>query len=87
MNKYYDIDYTKQKLEEYLKKGFEVELCIRINGNDYMIITLKNKISFQWIGNSSEIYYSSVSELFSSNLINQIVLNNDWNKIEDIWFY
>ena len=87
MNDYYDTNYTKQKLEEYLKKGYEVELCIRIDGNDYMIIPLKNKISFQWIGKSSESYYSSISELFNSILINKIVLNNDWNKIEDIWFY
>lgn len=87
MENYYDINYAKQKLNEYLKAEKEPELCIRIDGNDYMIIPLKNKLSFQWIGKTNESYYKNVEELFSSELINGIVLNRDWNKLENIWFY
>lgn len=87
MKDYFNIDYTKNKLNEYLKIGKEPELCIRINGNDYMIIPLKNKLSFQWIGKTDETYYKTVEELFSSELINGIILNKDWNKLENIWFY
>ncbi len=46
----YDIQFAKRKLNEYLEKGLEPELCIKIKGNVYMIIPLKNKLSFQWIG-------------------------------------
>lgn len=60
---------------------------IKIKGNEYMIIPLKDKISFQWIGKTEEFYYSNLEELFSAELINGIVLNNDWNKIEDIYYY
>ena len=86
MKEYYNINYTKQKLKEYLKDGIEPELCIRINNEDYMIIPLKDKLSFQWIGKSKETYYNTVEELFNKTLINGITLNNDWDKIEDIWY-
>lgn len=87
MMNYFDIEYTKNKLNECLKNGLEPELCIKIDGNNYMIIPLKDKISFQLIGNRHEEYYKNVDELFSSKLINEIILNRDWNKIEDIWYY
>ncbi len=83
----YDIKYTKQKLNEYLKKGVEPELCVKINGNEYMIIPLKDKISFQWIGKTDESYFNSVEELFSAKLVNGVILNNDWQIIEDIYYY
>lgn len=83
----YDIEFTKQKLNEYLKNGVEAELCIKINGNEYMIIPLKNKISFQWIGKTDEFYYNNVEELFSAELINGVILNRDWQKIEEIYYY
>lgn len=83
----YNIEFTKKKLNEYLKKGIETEFVIKIRGNDYMIIPLKNKISFQWIGKSKEFYYNNVEELFNSKLINGIILNNDWDSIEDIYYY
>lgn len=70
----YNIDFLKQKLNEYLKNGAEPELCIRIKGNEYMIIPLKDKISFQWIGKMNEFYYKSVEELFNSKLINGLIL-------------
>lgn len=47
----------------------------------------KNKLSFQWIGKTDETYYKTVEELFSSELINGIILNKDWSKLENIWFY
>lgn len=87
MDAYYDLEYTKAKLREYFKKGLEVELCIKIGGEDYMIIPLKTNISFQWIGVSKEFFYPSVDALFEATLINNINLNNDWHKIEEIWFY
>lgn len=83
----YNIDFVKQKLNEYLKSGIEPELCIRIKENEYMIIPLKDKISFQWIGKTNEFYYKSVEELFSSKLINGLILNEDWDKLEDIYYY
>ena len=81
------IEIVKQQLNEYLKSGAEPELCIKLKGNEYMIIPLRDKISFQWIGKTEEFYYSNVEELFSSELINGIILNNDWDKIEDIYYY
>ena len=87
MTNYFNIDFTKSELNRYLENGAEPELCIRIDGNDYMIIPLKHKLSFQWIGRTSESYYKDVEELFSSELINRIILNRDWNKLENIWFY
>lgn len=83
----YNIDFVKQKLNEYLKNGAEPELCIRIKGNEYMIIPLKDKISFQWIGKTNEFYYKSVEELFNSKLINGLILNEDWEELEDIYYY
>jgi glucan-binding YG repeat protein len=84
---FYNIEYAKKKIKEYLKKGKEPEICIKINGNDYMIIPLKDKISFQWIGETSEYYYNNVDELFSSVLINGIILDRDWINIQDVWYY
>lgn len=86
-NKLYDINYVKNKLNGYLKNGIETELCIKIKNNKYMIIPLKDKISFQWIGKINEIYYKNVEELFSSKLINGIILDKDWNQLEDIYYY
>lgn len=87
MTDYFNIEYTKNKLKKYLENDVEPELCIKIDGRDYMIIPLGNKISFQWIGNTNEFFYKNVEELFSGELVNKIVLNRDWNKIEDIWYY
>jgi hypothetical protein len=83
----YNIEYAKEKIKEYLKEGKEPEICIKINGNDYMIIPLKDKISFQWIGETSEFYYNNVEELFSSVLVNGIILDRDWTNIQDIWYF
>ncbi len=83
----YDIEIFKLKLNEYMKDGVEPELCIKINTEEYMIIPLKDKISFQWIGKTEEFFFDSVEELFKSKLINGIILNNDWNKIEEIYYY
>lgn len=83
----YDIQFVKKKLNESLKRGAEPELCIKIDGNIYMIIPLKDKISFQWVGKTEEIYFNSVEELFSTELVNGIILNKDWEKREDIYFY
>ena len=52
-----------------------------------MIIPLRDKISFQNIGKTKEFYYGSVEELFNSNLVNDINLTRDWQKIVEIWFY
>ena len=84
--KLFDINYAKNKLNEYLKNDIEAELCIRIKNNKYMIIPLKDKISFQWIGKTNEIYYKNVEDLFSSKLINGIILDKDWNQLKDIYY-
>ena len=86
MMNYLDIEYTKKELNKHLENGTKPELCIKIEGKDYMIIPLKDKISFQQIDVTKESFYKDVENLFSSELINGIVLNRDWNKIEDIWF-
>lgn len=83
----YDIDYAKKVLNEYLKKGLEPELCFEIDSNTYMIIPLKDKISFQWIGRTEEFYFNNVEELFSSELVNGIILNKVWDKIDNIYYY
>lgn len=70
-----------------MKNGAEPELCITIKGNEYMIIPLKDKISFQWIGKTNEFYYKGVEELFNSKLINGLILNEDWDELEDIYYY
>lgn len=87
MMEYFDIEYTKKELKRYLEKGTEPELCIKIKSNDYMIIPLSDKISFQKIGVTTETYYNSVEELFSSELVDGIILNRDWELVDDIWFY
>lgn len=87
MEEYYNIEFTKNKLKEFMELGKEPEFCIKIKGNDYMIIPFKNQISFQWIGHTKEFFYSSVDELFASELINGIILNRDWKIIEQIDFY
>lgn len=84
---YFNIDFAKKELNKYLENGAEPELCIKIDDKDYMIIPLKDKISFQWIGVTDEIYFKNIDELFSKELINGIILNRDWNKIQSIWFY
>ena len=84
--KLFDINYAKNKLNEYLKNDIEAELCIRIKNNKYMIIPLKDKISFQWIGKTNEIYCKNVEDLFSSKLINGIILDKDWNQLKDIYY-
>jgi hypothetical protein len=48
-----------------------------------MIIPLKNKISFQWLGVTNKIFFN-VEELFSQELINEIILDRDWSKIKSI---
>lgn len=87
MSDYFNIDFTKNELNKYLENGSEPELCITIDDKDYMIIPLKNKISFQEIGVTDEIFFNNVDELFSKEIINGILLNRDWDKVKDIWFY
>ncbi len=87
MTNYFNIDFTKTELNSYLENGKELELCIEIDDKDYIIIPLKNKISFQWIGKTKEIFFKDVEELFAKELINGIILNRDWNKVKQIWFY
>ncbi len=83
----YDIKEVKRMLNKCMVDKTEPELCFTINGNTYMIIPLNDKISFQWLSHIDEFYFKSVEELFSSNLINNIILNRDWSKVEEIWYY
>lgn len=86
LEKYYNLNYVKSALREWLLKGSEPELCIKIDGKEYMIIPLNERLSFQWIGETSEFYFETVEELFSSVLVNGLVLDRDWNRVEDIRF-
>ncbi len=87
MTDYLNIDFTKTELNRYLENGEEPELCIKIDDKDYMIIPLKNKISFQQVEVTDETFFKDVEELFSTKLINEIILNKDWGKVKRIWFY
>ncbi len=83
----YNIKEVKSMLNKCMVDKTEPELCFTLNGNSYMIIPLNDKISFQWLFHTDEFFYESVEELFSSNLINDIILNRDWSKVEEIWYY
>ena len=79
-----DITMFKKILNDYLKAHLNVEIKLTINNEDYLIITLENKLSFQKIKNGKEIYFPSVKELFETNLINGKSLNNEFKNIQKI---
>lgn len=68
----------------------EPEYCFKFQNhdNEYMIIRYKEGPSFQRCGisdGSGEFFYSSLDELYMSDLIDNINLSRDWGNIIDIW--
>ena len=86
----YSIDYVKNTLRELVEIGMEPELtiCFRGNKSEYMIIGYEDHVSFQRCGyydGSGEIDYKTLEELFEEEIIDDICLKRDWNKVVDIW--
>lgn len=86
MEDYYNLEFTKRKLKNYMMAGQEKEFCFKIKGIDYMITPSRYKISFKEIGKTEEMNFSGVEELFSNKAVNGLILNRDWSKVEDIWY-
>lgn len=86
----YSIDYVKNAIREFVEIGMEPELtiCFRGNKSEYMIIGYEDHVSFQRCGyydGSGEIDYKTLEELFEAEIIDDICLKRDWNKVVDIW--
>lgn len=65
----------------------EFRLSFRGDNHDYMIVKYDDCVTFQRCGyedESDEIEYTDISELLSSDLVDDINLTRDWSKIEDI---
>ena len=77
-----------KSINEY---NFETELAITLNDNEYMIIIYDDNCSFSKCGTGlgKENNSKTLDELYNSQLIDNIVLKRDWNKIskfESIYF-
>ena len=76
-----------KSINEY---GCEAELSLKFSDrpNEYMIIIYEDHCSFQRCGNaneqSGEYDYATLDELYTAKLIDDIILERDWNKIIDI---
>ena len=66
----------------------ELRLTFTDRPNDYMIIIYEGHCSFQRCGMaeecSGEYNYATLDELYTAQLIDNIILERDWNKIKDI---
>lgn len=83
----YDFQTIKTLLEKSIKDGVEAELTLYLNQREYMIIIYKDHCSFQRCGykdGSGEWNFQSLEELYRAEQIDHIVLERDWEKIEDI---
>ena len=80
-NKKYDLKSFKNLLNDYLIKGLEPEICFTLYGKEYMIIPLKEKISFQEVGNK-EKFFESIDALFNEKLFNGKSLEDEFENIE-----
>ena len=77
-------NYTiKDLLNDYLIKGLEPEICFTLYDKDYMIIPLKEKVSFQEVGNK-EIFFETIDALFNEKLFNGKSLEDEFENIEKI---
>ena len=73
----------KDLLNDYLIKGLEPEICFTLYDKDYMIIPLKEKVSFQEVGNK-EIFFETIDALFNEKLFNGKSLEDEFENIEKI---
>lgn len=68
----------------------EAELSITFadRPNEYMVIIYEDHCSFQRCGKaeeqSGEYNYATLDELYRAQLMDDIILERDWNKITDI---
>ena len=66
----------------------ELSLTFADRPDDYMIIIYEDHCSFQRCGRteecSGEYSYATLDELYRAQLIDNIILERDWNKIKDI---
>lgn len=87
--------FTFEEIKAFLLKcineyGCEAELSLKFSNktNEYMIIIYEGHCSFQRCGNakeqSGEYDYTTLDELYAAQLIDDIILERDWNKITDI---
>lgn len=83
----YSFEQIKAYLQELLEKYCEPELSIFIDGKEYMIILYHGYCSFQKCGDSIELEFESLDELYSAKLFNDIVLKNHWNRITKVECY
>ena len=70
----------KDLINDYLIKGLEPEICFTLYDKDYMIIPLKEKVSFQEVGNK-EIFFETIDALFNEKLFNGKSLEDEFENI------
>lgn len=86
----YSIEEIKTILSTMINHDIEPEVYLEFtdNPNTYMIIGYLGHFTFQRCGiedGSEEIYFSSLEELFASEVLDGICLSRDWNKISALW--
>lgn len=60
----------------------EIEIIFKNRKDSYVLIKFNEKITF---GNSEKaIDYKDIEEVYNSKTVDNIVLNKEWNNIEDI---
>lgn len=68
----------------------EIEFYFKGRKNTYMIIKYNDYITFQRCGTkeeqSGELKFESLDVLYNSRTIDNIILKEEWDKIEDILF-
>lgn len=93
MNKYSYEEIKKLMLKCINEYNVEAELRLKFEDkiNDYMIIIYKDHCSFQRCGTdeeqSGEYNYNNLDELYNAQLIDDIILKRDWNKIKEFDSY
>ncbi len=83
INEKNNLKFFKDLLNDYLIKGLEPEICFTLYDKDYMIIPLKEKVSFQEVGNK-EIFFETIDALFNEKLFNGKSLEDEFENIEKI---
>ena len=82
----YDFETIKNLLQMSIKNGWEAELTLYINDREYMIIIYDDRCSFQRCGHkngSGEYFFTSLDELYVAEQVDGIILERDWDQIED----
>lgn len=82
---------TFKELFEAIDSKYEAEmrLVFKDKNEEYMIIKYRDYISFQRCGGqngSGEIRFKDLDMLYNTRTIDNILLKEDWDKIDDIIF-